>query len=70
MLELPPQLRRRISEKVELYAANSVSLANQIKKLKGLDALRLRVGDYRVIFEQDDSALRIIKIGHRRDVYG
>jgi mRNA interferase RelE/StbE len=42
-----------------------------VKKLKGREAWRIRVGDYRVIYEIHDRILQIIviKIGHRRDVY-
>ena len=40
-------------------------------KLKGRDAWRIRVGDYRVIYEIHDRVLRIIVItvGHRREIY-
>lgn len=42
-----------------------------VKKLKGRDAWRIRVGDYRVIYEVHDPVLQIIVItvGHRRGVY-
>jgi mRNA interferase RelE/StbE len=42
-----------------------------VKKLKGRDAWRIRVGNYRVIYEIHDQALHIIVItvGHRREVY-
>ena len=42
-----------------------------IKKLKGKDAYRLRVGDYRVIYEIHDKVLLVlvISVGHRREVY-
>jgi mRNA interferase RelE/StbE len=41
------------------------------KKLKGRDAWRIRIGDYRVIYEINDGQLivTVITIGHRRDVY-
>jgi mRNA interferase RelE/StbE len=41
------------------------------KKLKGRDAYRIRIGDYRVIYEIHDGRLvvTVITIGHRRDVY-
>ena len=41
------------------------------KKLKGEPAWRIRVGDYRVIYEVDDEKVTIIVItvGHRKDVY-
>jgi mRNA interferase RelE/StbE len=42
-----------------------------VKKLKGRDAWRIRVGDYRVIYEIHDRVLQIIVItvGHRRETY-
>jgi mRNA interferase RelE/StbE len=41
-------------------------------KMKGADnAYRIRVGDYRIVYETYDHELLIlvIRIGHRRDVY-
>lgn len=42
-----------------------------VKKLKGRGAWRIRVGDYRVIYEISDRALQVIviTIGHRHEVY-
>jgi mRNA interferase RelE/StbE len=60
---------RRIIAKLKQYAADPVSLANQVKALKGADAFRLRVGDYRVIFTEDAVVLLILKVGHRREIY-
>jgi mRNA interferase RelE/StbE len=42
-----------------------------VKKLSGRDAWRIRVGDYRIIYEIDDGVLvvLVVSIGHRRDVY-
>lgn len=52
------------------------SLADQprplgVKKLSGRDAWRIRVGDYRVIYEIHDNRLMVmvVVIGHRREVY-
>jgi mRNA interferase RelE/StbE len=41
------------------------------EKLVGIDAYRVRVGDYRVIYEIDDRARVVIvsRIRHRREVY-
>ena len=40
-------------------------------KLTGREGWRVRVGDYRVIYEIDDQQQRvtILHVGHRRDVY-
>jgi mRNA interferase RelE/StbE len=43
-----------------------------VKALQGYPgALRLRVGDYRVVYEVDDGALRVlvVTVAHRREVY-
>lgn len=62
----PAQL---ILAKVDQYAADPASLANQVKKLKGTNTLRLRVGSYRVIFTEDGVVLMVLKAGHRSDIY-
>jgi len=40
-------------------------------KLTGRDGWRIRVGDYRVIYEIDDEqeTVTVLHVGHRRDVY-
>lgn len=40
-------------------------------KLKGEEAYRIRIGNYRVIYEVNENILTIsiVKIGHRKDVY-
>jgi mRNA interferase RelE/StbE len=42
-----------------------------VKKLTGREAWRIRVGNYRIIYEIHDEKLvvLIIAIGHRRDIY-
>jgi len=41
------------------------------KKLKNRDAWRVRIGNYRVIYEIHDKILQVIvvAVGHRREVY-
>ena len=40
-------------------------------KLTGREGWRIRVGDYRVIYEIDDGrqVVTVLHVGHRRDVY-
>ena len=44
---------------------------NGYKKLKGRDGYRIRVGNYRVIYDIFDHTLtvEIITLGHRKDIY-
>ena len=41
------------------------------KKLKGREGYRVRIGDYRVIYEIFDHVLLIdvVNLGHRKDIY-
>lgn len=41
------------------------------KKLKGRNGYRIRIGDYRVIYEIIDNFLLVdvIDLGHRKDIY-
>jgi mRNA interferase RelE/StbE len=41
------------------------------KKLKGRNAYRIRVADYRIIYEIMDNILvvDVINLGHRKDIY-
>jgi len=65
--------QRRIINKLKILAANPSSLANNIKPLKGKyqDYFRLRIGDYRIIYSQEEIRLviLIIRIGHRKEIY-
>jgi mRNA interferase RelE/StbE len=59
----------RILSKIEAYAANPTAQANNVKALRGSTALRLRVGEFRVIFEETDGEIIVTKIGPRGSVY-
>lgn len=65
--KLEPSITRRITSKIDKMSENPVSC--DIKKLKGSDYYRLRVGDYRVIFIFEDSIIKIFKVGHRKHIY-
>ncbi len=65
--------QRIIKGKIELLASNPEVLKNDIKAVKGKvsNLYRLRVGNYRVIYRQDNDKLiiLIVRIGHRKDIY-
>ena len=65
--KLESSVSRRILKKVDELSENPFS--KDIKKLKGSDDFRLRVGDYRVIFSIEQNIIQILKVGHRKNVY-
>jgi mRNA interferase RelE/StbE len=70
LASLPATVRRRIGTAIDGLAAEP--RPNGVKKLQGGDDLyRIRVGDYRVVYEIRDRRLLvlIVRIGHRRDIY-
>jgi mRNA interferase RelE/StbE len=70
LARLPANVARLIRDKIEQYAADPASLANNVIQLKGgMGERRLRVGDWRVIFREDGTVMAIIRIGPRGGVY-
>ncbi len=65
-LKLAPQTRKRIRAKLEAFAQTG---QGDIKKLKGQDGSRLRVGDWRIIFYQETQSIVVVAVGHRREIY-
>lgn len=59
----------RIVSKVEDYAREPASLAKNVKALTGSRALRLRVGDYRVVLEETETEIIVTAIGPRGSVH-
>lgn len=60
---------KRIIRSVKDFSKNP--RAREFKRLKGETAFRLRVGDYRIIFDFDlkNNRINIITIGHRKNIY-
>lgn len=60
----------RIIEKIEQLATDPSSLANNIRRLKGGEGLmRLRIGDWRVIYTDGLIVLQVVKIAPRSSAY-
>ena len=64
---LPLALRREIGHKLFMLEED---LAGNVKKLKGSrNEYRLRVGDYRVLFELEGATVTVYAAGNRKDIY-
>jgi mRNA interferase RelE/StbE len=66
---LPDEIANRILARLSELEINPRPV--DVKKLKGRDAWRIRVSDYRVIYEIHDrvSQIIVITVGHRREIY-
>lgn len=69
LAKLPSEAYARIRDACRTLATEPRPTGS--RKLTGRPGMRLRVGDYRVIYEVDDTgrAVTILHVGHRRDVY-
>ena len=70
LAELPRRDQARVAEKINALARNP--RPRGVKKLAGAESLyRLRVGEYRVVYEIRDRVLLIlvVRVAHRREVY-
>ncbi len=65
--KLEKGLASRIFKKTGKLQENIFS--KNVKKIKGTSLFRLRVGDYRVLFEIEKDKIIIVKLGHRRNIY-
>ena len=79
-VEFLPKAEKQLEKLDRQVAARLVTAAEKLadnprpagcKKLQGRAGYRIRVGDYRVIYEVNDSAVVVIvlELGHRREVY-
>ena len=64
--KLSPKLRKHMMDALERLDNNSVG---NVKKLKGIEFYRLRVGNYRVIFKLKKKGIHVVHILSRGSAY-
>lgn len=67
--KLPLDIQKRIENRVDRLGLILERASH--KHLTGMDCYRLRVGDYRVVYDFDafKGVLYLLAVGHRREVY-
>ena len=67
--KLDPQVRHRVQGAIALLAHDPRPPG--ARALQGRAGLRVRIGDYRIIYTVADDVLLVVVVtlGHRRDVY-
>jgi len=64
---IPPDVARRIIAKIELLRED---LAGDVQRLTNFTPeYRLRVGDYRALFEVEGDEIIVYRVRHRREAY-
>jgi mRNA interferase RelE/StbE len=68
--KLDAQAKRKISAAIDELAKNPLS-TNTKKLTAPIDLYRIRIGNYRVIYEIENKKIKILvlHIAHRKDVY-
>lgn len=69
LARMPRNTADRIREKITEYATDPASQANNVKALKGREGIRLRVGDWRVIMDDQGNVLAVLDVGPRGGIY-
>lgn len=69
--QIPPDIRQRIIAKIDWLAENFEQIKPQPLSNNLSGYFKLRMGDYRVVYEFDDNETIIFidRIGHRRQIY-
>lgn len=65
-LNLSADVRRRLEARLLAFAQTR---QRDVKRLKGRNGARLRVGDWRIIFYTERNMLVVVAVGHRREIY-
>ena len=69
LCRMPANQATLIRLKITSYAEDPNSLAGQVKKLQNREGYRMRVGKWRVIFDQNGNILSVFEIGPRGGIY-
>ena len=66
---IPKEALRLVAKRIQSLADDSRPAGS--KKLSQQERYRLRQGDYRIVYSihDEDLIVRIVKIGHRREIY-
>lgn len=64
--KMTSDVRDVLAEALNAYALGKPS---DTKAMSGTPTVRMRVGDYRIIFDETATTITVVALGHRRDIY-
>lgn len=65
-IKLSGDVRRRIDKRLKEFAESG---KGDVKRLRGRNGARLRIGDWRLIFYETSDQIVVVAVGHRREIY-
>ncbi|MGH7154745.1 MAG: type II toxin-antitoxin system RelE family toxin [Acetobacteraceae bacterium] len=68
-LQRHANMAARVRRALTDYAADPAAHANNVTRLVDEPAKRMRVGDFRIIFEETDNEIIVTRIAPRGDAY-
>lgn len=71
LLRMPKKIAGQIREELDRLASDPYGKHNKVTKLQNRPGYRLRVGDWRVIYElkSENPVILVLKIGPRGGIY-
>jgi mRNA interferase RelE/StbE len=66
--KLDAKMKERIGSKIRILVKDPLRSTRKLTDPK-IGSYRLRVGDYRVIFDIEDHEIVVLRIGHRKNIY-
>lgn len=60
---------KQIRAKIDQYAMDPATQANNVIQLAGSAAKRLRVAGYRVLFTETETTITVLDVGPRGEIY-
>lgn len=66
---MPQRTAKRIQERIKAVAADPANHSLGVRPLANRPGFRLRIGDWRVLFDMDEETLDVIAIETRGEVY-
>ncbi|MCJ8025636.1 type II toxin-antitoxin system RelE/ParE family toxin [Shinella yambaruensis] len=69
LARIPRNEADKIRRKIYQYAADPAAQKANVKKLQGRAGFRLRVGNWRVIFDENGDVLDVLEVDSRGNIY-
>lgn len=66
--KLDSVVKKKLAKAIEKYSKNPLENAKRLS-LPGETLYKWRAGSYRIIFDISGKTIRVLRAGHRRDIY-